>query len=241
MAFTDWKQTPNPTIPQFLPQRYHQLFHHQDQIGWNHILHGRFSILWNQIQVQSNNKTNKLWLIHTIRTIWHYIAKIWKHRCDTNHGTTPQTKRQRALHRLTPLVQSLYNKQDKIDPVDNHIFDKSTDEILQMPTNSIERWAFQADKRIRESIEQLRRKTQRNTQSIHQFFQRVIPVNRQVVQQQQQQRNQNQNQNQHGNQAQPIIRRNLVTRTITSFFQINQPPAAPDPFIPEPPNDNRPP
>ena len=102
-----------------------------------------------------------------------------------------------------------------------------------MPTTSIERWVFQANKRIRESMEQLKRNTQRNTQPIHRFFQRIIPAHRPARQQQQQ--------NPHDNQTQPIARRNLLTRTITSFFQINQPPPAPYPFIPEPPNDNRPP
>jgi hypothetical protein len=128
------------------------------------------------VQTQTHSKIQPLWLSHTIRTIWHLVSKLWKHQCDINNGTTPDDKRQRALQRLTSKIHSIFEKQDQIDPSDKHIFDKSCDQILQMPTNRIERWIFKAEIRIKESIEQNKQNTQRTTYAIQHFFQRIIPA-----------------------------------------------------------------
>jgi hypothetical protein len=108
----------------------------------------------------------------------------------------------------------------------------------QLPTHQIERWIFKAETRIKDSIAQLRQKTQRSTQPIQRFFHRLV----QPAHQQQQNRP---NAIRYPQQNEPnrnnLARRHLVSRTILSFFQRPPPPPAPDPFIPEPPNDNRPP
>jgi hypothetical protein len=214
LAFTEWRQTPNPPIPAFLPQRYHQLFQQQSMIGWHHILHGRFSILWYDLQLQTHTQTNPLWLSYIIRTIWQLISKIWKHRCDTIHGTNLLDTRQQALQRLTPQVQAMFDQQGQIDPADKYIFERTSNEILQMPTHLIERWIFKTDKNIKESINQNRIQTQRTTHPIRQFLQRIIHRQGQIAQPRQPRPRLNVPQNQ-------IAHRNLISRSITFFFQQN--------------------
>jgi hypothetical protein len=93
---------------------------------------------------------------------------------------------------------------------------KKIDEILQMPTHSIERWIFKANIKVKESIEQ-----------------NIIPAHQPNVQPNRPRLDIPDNH--------VVVLRNFLSRTITSFFQQNHRPPDPDPYIPEPPNDNRPP
>jgi hypothetical protein len=149
---------------------YHQLFQEQSAIGWNHLINGRFSKLWTKLQSQINNKVPTTWTRYTIKTIWQHIHQIWKHRCSTNHGTTPDDKRQRALMRLKPKINTLYNKQTKIDPSDNHIFEKTQEEILLLPIHVIERWLYKAHIKVSDSIKRQQQKTSKTNQPIRNFF-----------------------------------------------------------------------
>jgi hypothetical protein len=42
-AMTDWKTMKAPLVPDNLPQQFIPLFQTQSQIGWHHIIYGRFS------------------------------------------------------------------------------------------------------------------------------------------------------------------------------------------------------
>jgi hypothetical protein len=124
--------------------QYHQLFQQQCEIGWNQILHGRFSKHGTSLQQQINNKVPTKWVSYTIKIIWQHFHQIWKHRCSVNHGITQDDKRTRALLQLTPKITSLYNKIPQIDPSDCDIFEKSQDELLALPTHAIEQWLHKA-------------------------------------------------------------------------------------------------
>jgi hypothetical protein len=170
-----------------------------------------------------------MWLSYTIKTIWQHIHQIWKHRCNVNHGTTPNDKRQRALLRLTPKIASLYEKQSKIDPIDNNIFEKTQEELLQLPIHIIERWLHKAQIKTTDSIKRQQLKTQRTHQPIRNFSYRVIPAHQQLPQPP--------INNQPPN---PAIRRNFITTTLGNFFRVLNP-RNNDPYIPLPRNDDRPP
>jgi hypothetical protein len=165
-----------------LSPQYHQLFHEQSLIGWDQIIQGRFASQWTILQHYINPKVPKTWISYTIRTIWYYVYDIWKLRCNTNQGTTPQDKRQRALLRLTPKLITLYSKKNEIDPVDHHIFEKTQEEMLLLPTHIIEKWIYKAHIRISDSIKRQKQKTRQTIQPIQNFFYRVIPAQRQQPQ-----------------------------------------------------------
>jgi hypothetical protein len=100
-----------------------------------------------------------------------------------------------------------------------------------MPTNRIERWIFKAKIKIKESIEQNKQNTQRNTYAIQHFFQRIIPAHIPNIQPHPRPQAP----------EPPILRHNFISQAITSFFQRNQRPPELDPYIPEHPNDYLPP
>ena len=235
-AITQWRDTPRPPRPDFLPLQYHELFHQQSVIGWNHILAGHITTLWSTVQEQINPKTPSTWVCYFIRTLWQLIYNNWKLRCDKNHGVTTQDKRQRALLKLTPKVQSLYNKQNLIEPSDHHIFSVPINELLELPTHTIENWLFKAEIRVKDSIKRQQIMTQQNIQPIHNFFQRVIiPIVRQ-------RRNipDAPPATPPRNIILPRRRGNIIATTIRHFFQRLIPPEI-DPHIPIPRNDDRPP
>jgi hypothetical protein len=150
-----------------------QLFQTQGHIGWNHIIYGRFANEWTNPLFGSTKK----WLQYTIRILFQQIYEVWKARCDVNHGNSERDTRKRDLLRLTPKITKMYNLQDQIDQTDRNIFSKTSDQLLELPTNCIENWLFKAKLRIQNSIK-LRKLKERNiTQQIHPFFQQnnIVP------------------------------------------------------------------
>jgi hypothetical protein len=101
----------------------------------------------------------------------------WITRCDTNHGTSKDDKRRRALLLLIPKIQQLYNKQSQIAPSDKYLFETPIEEILQLPSHTLECWLHTAKHRITASIKRQRILTRQNIQPIQTFFQRIVPSN----------------------------------------------------------------
>jgi hypothetical protein len=237
MAITHWRDTPRPPRPDFLPIQYHELFYQQSIIGWNHIIAGHFTTIWSTLQEQIHPATPSTWVCYCIRTMWHLIYETWKQRCDEHHGITIQERRHRALLQITPKVHSLYAKQQLIDPSDSHIFATPINELLELPTYTIENWLFKAEIRVKESIKRQQLLTQQNIRPIHNFFQRLIPP---VKVRQPNNHNPPRQAQPHQNILVPPIRRPIIATTIQDFFQRIFPPNL-DPHIPIPPNDDRPP
>jgi hypothetical protein len=233
LGILEWRTTNRPERPHFVNLQYHQLFQQQCEIGWNQILHGRFSKHWTSLQQQINNKVPTNWLSYTIKIIWQHFHQIWKHRCSVNHGITQDDKRTRALLRLTPKITSLYNKIPQIDPSDCNIFEKSQEELLALPTHAIERLLHKAQILTAESIKRQQQKTKGTHQPIRNYFYRIVPVQQQqvrpipIVQP-------------INNPHPRIIRREFITTSLGKFFR-RLVHANDDPHIPIPPDDYRPP
>jgi hypothetical protein len=231
LALTEWRLTPTPQRPAFVTPQFYDLFEQQSTIGWNHIIHGRFSTLWNTTQTSISNKVPATWLTYIIRNIYHHKYEIWKNRCDINIGTTPQDRRRRELLRITPRLHQLYSKKSKIAPTDiDTIYNYTFDEILLLPTPTIEKWIYQANTQINASINRQTKQTKSSNKSIRQFFQRIVTTA--------------------SNNKQPTIQpqhntsitknmTNFIFHPITTFF----PPKSqyPDPQIPIKKSDYRPP
>jgi hypothetical protein len=157
LAITEWRLTPHPPRPSFITQPFYNLFQQQSTIGWDQIIHGRLSSSWNSLQRSFSQKAPTTWLPYMIHTIWYHSYKIWKHRCNVNIGITPQDKWQRELLRLTPKIRSLYNKISQIAQSDvETIFNYKYEEIILLPTSTIEKWIYKADIRIAASIKRTR-------------------------------------------------------------------------------------
>jgi hypothetical protein len=169
-SFSHWRSTPHPQVPTTLPTQYHQLFQAQNDIGWDQIVNGRFT---NELQVtldttQEGNSSN--WVTYCIRIVLQEMYKVLKLRCDQEHGKNQEDTRQRALDRLAPQIQRLFDHLHEIDQTDAHLFSKSKDDILLSPTAIVENWIFKTSLRVRNSIKRRRQKEKNTTRPIHPFF-----------------------------------------------------------------------
>jgi hypothetical protein len=175
LALTEWRTTRNPTRPTFVTPQFYDLFDQQSTIGWDQIINGRFSAMWNTTQLSLSTKVPATWISYISRTIWYHIYEIWKYRCTTNVGNTPQDKRQREVIQLTPKLRSLYKQIEKVSPSDIEvIFNYTLDELLLLPTHTIEQWIYKAEIRIKSSTRRHQQQQKSTNQPIKKFFQQVI-------------------------------------------------------------------
>jgi hypothetical protein len=244
---TDWRTSPIPQRPYFVQTQCYDLFQQQSEIGWHHVMHGRLSQLWYTVQNEINAKTPTTWISFAKRQLLLHTHDNWITRCDTNHGTSKEDKRRRALLLLTPKIQQLYNKQSQIAPSDKYIFKTPIEEILQLPSHTLERWLHTAKHRITASIKRQRIMTRLNIQPIQKFFQRIVPsniprikphLNRKPVQNRRP-INPSELQTQDNQTSQASLR--YKTKSITNYFCTTAQHSNNDPFIPIPHNDYRPP
>lgn len=171
-AVSTWRTTKSPPPPDWLSPEYLPLFQAQAHIGWNHILHGRFTREWLRCLHKENNEGIQ-WVTHCIRTIWANIFTIWKARCHVHHGITSDERIKRKLLILTPKVQELYNKSTIVDHDERYLFNIEIDDLLNKPIPTIKAWVHKATLRIKTSISRSKvRKKQEKAKilSIHPFF-----------------------------------------------------------------------
>jgi hypothetical protein len=146
-AITEWRTTPHPIRPTWLDPQFHYLFAKQSDIGWNHILLGRFSTSWQIATKKSNIQTTK-WISYVITRIWIETYKIWKQRCETNHGLSTDEQNKKARLKLEPKVIAVYDQQPTIDQCDQYIFSSSLSDMLARPPAVIKQWLHKATLRL---------------------------------------------------------------------------------------------
>ena len=121
-----------PPIPlHTYPADYHALIISQNLIGWSHIVRGRWSSLWNQI-----NRHHRHHLPHTnptttkSTTFVHQIGSLiitewfdlWEIRNQERHGKDAEEKKAKRQKLLTSQLEELYSKRMSMLPVHRHIF-----------------------------------------------------------------------------------------------------------------------
>jgi hypothetical protein len=234
--------------------QFFELFQDQSEKGWNHVVHGRLSLLWTTTQTAYYPQTPTTWMSFIIRQIWTNFYDTWKYRCDTNHGTSKEDRRRRALLHLTPKIHQLYDLQPQTAHADQHIFETPIQELLTLPTHTLERWLFTTNIRIKASIKCQKVYNQQQLQPIRNFFQRVISPTILRSRQTTQHRQPIDTPIQLPNQCDIITNMSPVipppqqvttkprfnTRSIITFFQKLTHPNTP-PIIPIPKSDYRPP
>jgi hypothetical protein len=139
LALLKWQTTTCPRPPQWLPQDRQELFHSQTLIGWDQIIKGRFSTMWLPL-ISDDSKYALRWLTYAIKQIWSIWFELWKHRCNLNQGTTPNTKQERQKQKLILQVLKLYEESDNIVPNDSYIFKHSQEALLSQAHHDIKKW-----------------------------------------------------------------------------------------------------
>jgi hypothetical protein len=184
LAITEWRTQKSPPVPAFIPPAYHQLFKSQSAIGWNQIVNGRFSTDWITIHDQNpaTRSTGETWLIITIKALFQSVIRIWKARCNMNHGIDTESKRAQALLRLQPIVQQLYEQKNKLELPDQRIFSKSIDSLLEAPASIIENWIYKAKPLVKQGVHRANTNAKRQHLPIHSFFKTARITTVQTVQ-----------------------------------------------------------
>jgi hypothetical protein len=100
--------------------RFQYLVTAQNQIGWNHILRGRFSHHWLQLQLQlqqvhiyldpdtdSTKQSGEIWLKRILNCIWTSLWQVWLIRNDDLHGRDREQREKKRIGKLAPKVVAL--------------------------------------------------------------------------------------------------------------------------------------
>lgn len=57
---------------------YQQLIQEQEEIGWDQLYHGRWSLQWAEMQEKKKVNSGENWICNVIWTIWIENHKLWK-------------------------------------------------------------------------------------------------------------------------------------------------------------------
>jgi hypothetical protein len=170
-ALTEWRLQQELIVPAFLPQTYLLLFQQQSKIGWNQIMKGRLTHRWvyhQDMYAPNNQGLTKLSLLVT--TIYTEIYKIWKNRCDIQHGKTQADIDDKTKYQIEPRVQALYATRTRLNYLDQLQFDTPIAEIMALPVNHLEHWLQRTTKIVKASLKRARHQDQLQMRPLQFYF-----------------------------------------------------------------------
>jgi hypothetical protein len=128
---------------------FEMLVDSQNDIGWTHLLRGRFSHHWVQLQqahinsedeISSKKFTGQRWLQKVINNIWTHLYTAWKQRNADLHGIDPADKEQKSKAKLRPAILALYASAAKLDYMDKRLFELPLDDRLDLRSSEQVAW-----------------------------------------------------------------------------------------------------
>lgn len=153
-------------IPQsHYPARYASLIHSQNNIGWDQLYRGRWSLEWRSHQdafMVNNPQRCQLsgndWIRGIGRLLIDQWLHLWKLRNEDRHGNDQayhSILRERTIHAE---LRELYAYRLRVCPVDRHLFHTSAEEHIQRhpSLDSLEDWIHTYRPVILSSVEQAR-------------------------------------------------------------------------------------
>jgi hypothetical protein len=174
-AIVEWRNTPQPELPDFLPSHYHELFHSQSRIGWDHFLQGRWTTHWvkhhDEHAKLNKVKTNgETWASTSLRQIWENLYEVWKQRCNLQHGNQQHSRREATIRRLEPRVRAIYGLKDRLDHQDREVLSRPIQDILALHPTTLEKWVFRTEQFVRKGVARAKKREKYEIRSITQFF-----------------------------------------------------------------------
>jgi hypothetical protein len=121
----------------------------QNQIGWDHLLKGRFSHHWLQVQqlhihlnpdIDDTKQSSERWLKRILHHIWTSLWQGWLARNEALHGHDRNSRARKRLEKITPQVVALYAQAGTLLAADRDIFDIPIERRLQSHIREIETW-----------------------------------------------------------------------------------------------------
>ena len=133
-----------PIIPSKYPPIFKHLLQRQKQIGWKHLLYGRFTTEWIYIHESTANSTNskhndgERWLIELIIIIWTNLRDRWKQRNDVCHddSATPTASAQAQNAEIADIYANQHHFNANCAP----LFRTPLQHLLSRPRATIASW-----------------------------------------------------------------------------------------------------
>ena len=121
----------------------------QNDIGLDHLLRGRFSHHWVQIEqnhidhkheVSTKNVTGKRWLQQVINRIWTHLYLAWRLRDADLHSIDAVDQEAKCKAKLKPAIVALYETSASLDYLDRRFFKLPLDKRLDLKSHEQTAW-----------------------------------------------------------------------------------------------------
>jgi hypothetical protein len=129
------------------PTAHKTLLKNQTSLGWGHLLRGRWSLLWKDIQqdYMYRHHTDKkfdsdVWHRKLLNPLLSECHALWTLRNGERHGTEKSIQRQKRLEQLERDLIDLYKYEHDVLASDRDLFDRPIADLLTMPLNEISKW-----------------------------------------------------------------------------------------------------
>jgi hypothetical protein len=162
-----------PSIP---PNNILQVYNKQKLIGWEHFLRGRISQDWIDLQNKLSNRQDgehewRKAIIH----IFHSLHEMWLDRNQELHGTEQSSLDRRKENIIKPTLTRIYNLQHLVPIQDRQLFDKTIEEMLELPTRYLETWITRHEKYLQKAAERETARIKLHNTAITHFFTKLSP------------------------------------------------------------------
>ncbi len=157
------------------------LVHSQNDIGWSHLLRGRFSHHWVDIQqahinrdasIDSKTHTGSRWLKKVLHHVWSHLYLAWKLRNADLHGIDSADQELKAKAKLKPSIAALYHTAQHLDYLDKRIFTLPLEERLLQSSREQTAWINVVTPTVRQAKAEAADHLKRNQPDIRGFFRR---------------------------------------------------------------------
>ena len=151
----------------------------QNDIGWSHLLRGRFSHHWVQIQqhhidhedeISSKKFTGQRWLQKVLHHLWSHLYLAWKLRNADLHGIDAADQEAKRKAKLKPAIVALYKTAEKLDYLDKRLFDLTLEVRLGLKSHEQAAWINVTTPTVRQAKAEAADKIQRTQRDIRAFF-----------------------------------------------------------------------
>ena len=125
--------------------QYLELIKQQSQIGWDHLLRGKWTILWRHPQGQYKRKMNAKYkkdpIISLQKQLWNAMhQKLWRDRNNKRHGIDKKRASIATRDQLRRELSILHEQKETMQQEDQDIFFPTVDHHMEQSTLSIKNW-----------------------------------------------------------------------------------------------------
>ena len=113
----------------------------QKKIGWTHMLRGRLSKTWSEMQEHfyrdhpdyrhKKTCTGLGWAVRMIKELTAMLLEMWASRCGCLHGHTKEEKKRRRKEGVAATVRKCYGRRGEVVIEHQDIFDEPLEEMLR--------------------------------------------------------------------------------------------------------------